>query len=202
MVTKTDWLAQRAAICLRDGVVNLNAGTCSPTSRAASALLSRIVHEGAGDPVGVFFRGASALIEAGRQEAAITLDADPLDLLMLNNASYGVNTVFRSLAFKPGDEILTTDQEYNQYFPLLSRIERESGARVVRFELPRQDRDPAATPETVIRDFSTRLSPATALVFVSHVTSPTGTVLPVAPLVRLATPSEPGNRSRRRRSKD
>ena len=34
MKTESEWAARRSRLCLKAGVTNLNAGSCSPTSRA------------------------------------------------------------------------------------------------------------------------------------------------------------------------
>ncbi len=47
-----------------------------------------------------------------RHELGNYLKISPDDLALVTNATYGVNIISRSLSLQPGDEILTTDQEY------------------------------------------------------------------------------------------
>ena len=60
------------------------------------------------NPVKFLRRDLEPLIDAARQELASFLGADPRQLAFILNTTTGVNTVLCSLAFKPGDELLTT----------------------------------------------------------------------------------------------
>lgn len=180
------WIARREELTLDAGVTNLNAGSCSPCPRVVASEILRVTKAAAGDPVNVFFREAAPRMELGRQAVAKVLDADANNLLLFSNASYGVNTVLQSLPFKPGDELLTTDQEYGHYLPLFRLLERERGIKVIFVEIPRADKDASATPETVVEAFRKHLTTRTRLVFFSHITSVTGTVMPATSLCKLA----------------
>lgn len=186
MKSDSPWSAWRAALDMPPGLVNFNAGTCSPIATTVAERLTELTRAISREPVEMLFRQAPARIEAGRIALAMRLGADPRDLLLFSNASYGVNTVLRSIPFKAGDELLTTDQEYDQYFPLLARIERETGARVVRVPIPLADQAPQYSPSDVVSAFKERLTPRTVALFFSHVTSATGLVLPAKALVALA----------------
>lgn len=180
------WLSRKAELCLAPGVTNFNAGTCWPTAKVTLEAVLDVTRRAAADPVDVLFREAGPRMEAGRRAIASLLGADALDLVLLSNTSYAVNTILRSLDLASGDEIVTTDQEYVQYLPLLRRLEREQGVKVLTVPLPRDDQNPGATAADVVKAFRAKLSPRTKALFFSHVTSPTGTVLPAGELAMLA----------------
>ena len=47
-----------------------------------------------------------------RQKLASYMGADPENLVYIPNATFGVNLIARSLDFKPGDELLTSNHKY------------------------------------------------------------------------------------------
>ena len=65
-------------------------------------------------PVRFLHRELEGLLDSARAALAQFLGAEADGLVFVANATEGVNTVLRSLAFKPGDELLVTDHEYNR----------------------------------------------------------------------------------------
>ena len=104
-------------------------------------------------------------------------DADDLGLIV--NATGGVNAVVRSLTFEPGDEILTTDHEYNAILNVARHVAARDGARVVVARLP----FPAVSDDDIVERIVAGATDRTRLAIVSHVTSPTALVLPIARIV-------------------
>ncbi len=81
------------------------------------------------------------------------------------NASGGVNAVARSLPLAPGDEILASDEEYGGMDRLWRFVAARTGAGYVQVPVER---------------LAEAIGPSTKVVFVSHVTSPTGRIHSVA----------------------
>jgi isopenicillin-N epimerase len=107
--------------------------------------------------------------------------ADPECLAFVPNATTGVNTILRSLKFEPGDELLTTNQEYNACRNALNFVAERTGARVVVAEVPY----PIAAPIQVIEPILQAVTSRTRLALLDHVTSQTGLVLPIATIVQM-----------------
>ncbi len=130
-------------------------------------------------PVQFLARDLEGLLDEARGALGSFLGADPRDLAFVANATAGVNAVLRSLAFAPGDELLTTDHVYGACRNALRFVAERSGAAVVTAAVPFPLRDPAEVVDAVLA----RVTARTRLALLDHVTSPTGLVFPIAPLV-------------------
>jgi isopenicillin-N epimerase len=131
-------------------------------------------------PVRFLHRELEGLLDSARTALAAFVDADADDLAFVPNATTGVNTVLRSLRFAPGDELLTTDHEYNASRNTLDFVARQSGVRVVVAKLPW----PVPSPQAVVDVVLAHVTERTRLLLVDHITSQTALVLPVATLIR------------------
>ena len=134
-------------------------------------------------PLQFFERDFEALLDAARLELAQLVGADAADLALVPNATTGVNTILRSLQFAPGQELLTTSQEYNACRNALNFVAERSGATVVVAHVPY----PITTSEQVLTAVLQAVTPKTRLVLLDHVVSQTGLVLPIARLVPALT---------------
>ena len=131
------------------------------------------------EPVRFLYRELEGLLDAARAALGAFVGADPDDLAFVPNATSGVNTVLRSLAFAAGDELLTTDHAYNACRNALELATARAGARVVVAPVP----FPIDAAERVAESVLARVTPRTRLGLLDHVTSPTGLVFPVERLV-------------------
>jgi isopenicillin-N epimerase len=124
-------------------------------------------------------RHASALLAEARAGLGAFVGADPDDLAFVPNATAGINAVVRSLAFAPGDEILTTTHAYGACRKTLDYVAARTGARVVAASVP----FPLNGEDDVLTAVLAAVTPKTRLAVLDHVTSPTALVLPIARLV-------------------
>ena len=98
------------------------------------------------------------------------------------NATVAVNTVARSLRLGPGDEVLATDLEYGAVDRTWQYLCARAGATYVRQPIPL----PVQTPEALIEALWQGVTPHTRVICVSHITSQTALILPVAEICRRA----------------
>ena len=130
-------------------------------------------------PVRFLSRELEALLDEARGALGAFLGADPDDLAFVPNTTSGVNTVLRSLAFEPGDEVIVTDHAYNACRNALDYVAGRARVRVVVAAIP----FPLAGPDAVMTPILEAVGPRTRLALVDHVTSPTGLVFPIAAIV-------------------
>jgi isopenicillin-N epimerase len=169
-----------AALWSLDGsVVFLNHGSfgACPTEvlRHQAALRAELEAE----PVRFLSRELDDRLDAARAALAAFVGADPDDLAFVANATGGVNAVLRSLPFRTGDELVTTDHAYNACRNALEFVAARAGATVAIVAIP----FPVASPDAVVEAVLARVTPRTRLALLDHVTSPTGLVLPIERLI-------------------
>ena len=165
---------------LDPGVTFLNHGSFGacpvPVLEAQRAMIDELEAR----PIEFLWTNFLERVDAARREVAAFLNADPEGFVFVPNATTGVSTVLRSLQLQPGDELLTTNHEYNAILNAQAEVARLTGARLVIARLPLEIESDAQALETILAAVTSR----TRLAVVSQVTSPTATVLPVAEIVR------------------
>jgi isopenicillin-N epimerase len=134
-------------------------------------------------PLQFFGRDLEALLDQARSELAAFVGAHADDLAFVPNATTAINTVLRSLVFEPGDELLTTSQEYNACRNALDYIAERYGLTLVVAAVP----FPIDAPEQVVSAVISCVSAKTRLALIDHVVSQTGLVFPLAELVQALT---------------
>ncbi len=153
----------------------LNAGTEGPLPRqAADAVRRRIESELNGGRCGKpYMTELMDLAEKLRAGYARVLGCDPTDVALTGSTTDGVNTVLAGLDLRPGDEIVTSDEEHPGLLAPLGRAQRLHGAtvRVVPFA-----------------EIAGAVSPSTRLVACSHVSWVSGQVVDAAGLARTGVP--------------
>ena len=129
-------------------------------------------------PVRFFSREATPALRTARESLGAYLNARPEDLVFVHNATFAINVVARSLNLQPGDEVLTTNHEYGACSNAWEAACARRGARYVRRPLSLPITDAA----TVVDELWQGVTPATRVIYLSHITSPTAQTLPVAEL--------------------
>jgi L-cysteine/cystine lyase len=153
----------------------LNAGTEGPVPRqAAEAARSRIDLEVAHGRCGrAYFDALMNLAARAREGYAEALGADPSQVALTGSTTDGVNTVLAGLDLRPGDEVLTSDEEHPGLLAPLGRARMRHGisVRVVPF-----------------RELANEVRPSTRLVACSHVSWVGGKVADMSALRAAGAP--------------
>ncbi|MBU0723477.1 MAG: aminotransferase class V-fold PLP-dependent enzyme [Alphaproteobacteria bacterium] len=167
---------------LREDIVFLNHGSYGATPEPVLAEQRRWRDRMESNPVNFMKRVLPDALESAKARLAAFLGAGPADLAFVDNATSGVNTVLRSLDFQPGDEILINSHTYNAVKQTCLHIAARSGAVLVEADIPY----PLSGPQPIVEAITARLSARTRLVILDHITSPTATIMPLAPLIAAA----------------
>jgi isopenicillin-N epimerase len=164
---------------LDPAITFLNHGSFGATPRAVLEAQAGWRDRMEAQPVQFLARDLPGLLADTRAALGAFVGAEPDDLAFVANATGAVNAVVRSLRFEPGDELVTDDHEYNATINVLRHVAERDGARVVVARIP----FPTATDDEVVDAVLGATSERTRLVLVSHVTSPTALIFPVARIV-------------------
>src|SRR5512137_1475267 len=108
------------------------------------------------EPVQLLWRRYEERLEPVRAEAARFLGAHARDLVLVTNATTGINAVVRSLKLRRGDELLTTNHDYNACHNVLVEAARQAGAKLVTARVPFPLPGPDAFVEAVLRKVTPR----------------------------------------------
>jgi len=128
----TDPKTFRAEFPVLERLSYLNAGTEGPIPRAAADVVhQRIDVESDGGRCGrQYFEETIGLRDRARAGYAAVLGAAPSEVALTGSTTDGVNTVIAGLDLRPGEEILTSDQEHPGLLAPLARARLRHGIEV------------------------------------------------------------------------
>jgi len=121
-------------------------------------------------------------LENSREHLSKYINSDKDDIVFFPNPSTALNTVIKSLDLKYGDEILTTNHEYGALDKTWNFICEKTGSKYIKqnIKLPLQSK------KDFISTFVAGINEKTKIIFISHITSPTGLVFPVEDICKIA----------------
>jgi len=159
---------------------HLNHGSYGATPKpvlAAQDLVRQDMEKAIGD---FFTRQLPKRLRSAAAELGEYLGAASEDVVFVDNATAGVQSVIGSLALEPGDEILINDQTYNAVKNIARHVAGRAGAKVVEVTLPFPVEDDGTS---IVETLKAGLSERTRLVLLDHITSATALVMPIERLI-------------------
>ncbi len=117
-----------------------------------------------------------------RDPLAAFVGATRDEIALLRNATEANNFMINGLDMKPGDEALISNQEHPSGEEPWKLKAKRYGAVIRKFEIPR----PLHSPADVLNRINDAITPRTRAIFVSHITTDTGVVLPIKEICALA----------------
>mgnify|MGYP001007965848 CR=1 FL=1 len=121
-------------------------------------------------------------LESERTEVAKFLGCRMEELAFTHNCTEAMSYIANGVELRPGDEVLTTNQEHPGGSACWKLRQARQGIVVREVEIPLAPRDPGDLTERII----SAIGPKTRLLSFSGVTSPTGLVLPAREICRAA----------------
>jgi selenocysteine lyase/cysteine desulfurase len=120
-------------------------------------------------------------LETVRRGLASELGCDPEEMAITRGASESLQIAQNGIDLDPGDEVLTTEQDYPRMLTTWDQRVQRDGIRVRRINFP-----VPATEDDLYQRFERAITPRTRVLHFCHLTNLTGQLFPVKRLSRLA----------------
>lgn len=170
-----DWQEIAANWDVRAGTTYLNHGSFGLPPKAVKHARRQWIDRLDEQPMDFYVRHLEDLVLATRQKLSNFVGTAAENLVLVDNATYGMNVVADSFPLNAGDQVLLNDHEYGAVHRIWQRACARVGAEVVVAKLPGQ----FETAGEVVESLMAGVSEKTKILIVSHITSPTAVTLPV-----------------------
>jgi selenocysteine lyase/cysteine desulfurase len=176
------WREIQQAFTLDRTMINLNNGGVSPSPRVVHDAYKRYLDISNQAPAYYMWQMIEPHVEAVRRQLADEFGCDPEELAITRNASEALQIAQLGIDLAPGDEVVTTTQDYPRMLDTWEqRVRRDRIVlRKVSFAVPPPA--PADLADTLIG----ALSPRTKVLHFCHITNLTGQIFPVRDICRAA----------------
>lgn len=176
------WFQVRHAFAIDRNLINLNNGGVSPTPRSVLAAQHQYDDMSSMGPSYYMWRMLTPEIEVIRRRLAGHFGCSPEELAITRNASEALETVQLGLTLKPGDEVLTTNQDYPRMLTTWQQRERRDGIKLKTITFP----VPAPSMDDLAQRFERAITPRTKVIMFCHITNRTGQIFPVKRIAQMA----------------
>ena len=176
------WFEVQQAFTADRSLVNLNNGGVSPSPEVVQAAMKRHLDYSNTAPPYTMWRILEPQREPVRRRMARAFGCDSEEVAFTRNASESLQICQLGIDLEPGDEVLTTTQDYPRMITTFKQRERREGIVLKQFPIP----IPAEDPAEVTRLFETHVSDRTRVILMSHMINITGQILEVRPVVEMA----------------
>ncbi|MCY3487477.1 MAG: aminotransferase class V-fold PLP-dependent enzyme [Bacteroidetes bacterium] len=176
------WFTVQEAFTVDRSLVNLNSGGVSPSPRIVQEAMKGHLDYSNEAPVYTMWRVLEPQREGVRQRLALEFGCDSEEIALTRNASESLQICQFGLDLEPGDEVLTTTQDYGRMITTFKQRERRDGIILKQFSLP----IPSEDPEEIVNLFESHISPRTRAILMCHMINITGQILPVKPVTQMA----------------
>ena len=172
---ETYWREIQQAFTLDRTIINLNNGGCCPSPRVVHEAFKRYLDESNQAPVYHMWQILEPNIESVRRRLAAAFGCSPDEMAITRNASEALQIAQLGIDLKPGDEVVTTNQDYGRMLDTWDARVRRHGITVKKISFP--------VPPPSMDDLADRLisaiGPRTKVLHFCHITNLTGQIFPV-----------------------
>ena len=174
------WRDIQHAFTLDRSMINLNNGNSCPSPTVVPDAYKRYLD--ASNQTPVYHRGLiERNIEVVRRRLAEEFGCDTEEMAITRNSSESLQIAQNGLDLEPGDEIVTTEQDYGRMLTTWDQRARRDKLTITKINFP-----VPTTGEDLYARLQGAISPRTKVLHFCHITNLTGQIFPVQNLARMA----------------
>jgi selenocysteine lyase/cysteine desulfurase len=176
------WAVIQNAFTVTRGIINLNNGGVSPSPRLVTEALVRYTWQQEDATAYTMWEILEPQSETIRTGLAELFGCDREEIAITRNASESLEILLMGLDFKPGDEILTTTQDYPRMLTTLRQREKREGLKLKLIQIP----IPPKNLNEITAAFEKGITDRTRLILIAHQVNITGQITPVKAVCEMA----------------
>ena len=176
------WATIQNSFTVTRGIINLNNGGVSPSPRIVTEALVRYIWEQEDATAYTMWQILEPQSETIRTGLAELFGCDREEIAITRNASESLEILLMGMDFKPGDEILTTTQDYPRMLTTLRQREKRENLKLKLIQIP----IPPKNLNEITAAFEKGITDRTRLILISHMINITGQITPVKAVCDMA----------------
>jgi isopenicillin-N epimerase len=176
------WFTIQRAFSSTRSIINLNNGGVCPSPRMVTEAFVRYTWEQEDVPAYTMWQVLEPQSENVRQGLAMVFGCDSEEIAIVRNASEALENILFGIDLKPGDEVLTTTQDYPRMLTTLRQRASRDGIVLKQVSFPA----PPKSLHEITDAFERGITPKTKLILISHAIFLTGQITPVKAVCDLA----------------
>jgi selenocysteine lyase/cysteine desulfurase len=176
------WREIQLGFTLDRSIVNLNNGGVSPSPRVVHEAYKRYLDVSNQAPAYHMWQVLEPNREGIRRRLAASAGCDPEELAITRNASEALQIAQLGIDLAPGDEVLTTNQDYGRMLDTWEQRVKRDGIVLKKIAFP----VPPPSMADLAARFEAAVTPKTKVLHVCHITNLTGQIFPVQQICRMA----------------
>jgi selenocysteine lyase/cysteine desulfurase len=169
------WREIQQAFTLDRTIINLNNGGVCPSPRVVHEALKRYLDISNQSPVYHMWQILEPNIESVRRRLAAAFGCDPEEMAITRNASEALQIAQLGIELKPGDEVVTTNQDYGRMLDTWEQRVRREGIKLTQVSFP----VPPKSMDVLADRLINAITPSTRVLHFCHITNLTGQIFPV-----------------------
>jgi selenocysteine lyase/cysteine desulfurase len=169
------WREIQQAFTLDRTIINLNNGGCCPSPRVVHEALKRYLDISNQAPVYHMWQVLEPNIESVRRRLAAAFGCDPEEMAITRNASEALQIAQLGIDLKPGDEVITTNQDYGRMLDTWEQRVLRDRIKLTKVSFP----VPPKSMDVLADKLLSAITPATRVLHFCHITNLTGQIFPV-----------------------